>query len=136
MSRTSVWLTRVISCVAIVSVGAAVGSCVSDRTPTAVVDPSACSAQLPPVAFGTTIVIIRNFAFTPQQVNVRAGTKVTWVNCSAPTDPAHTSTSDTGIWTSPLLPPGATYTQDFATPGSFPFHCTPHPSMTGTVIVN
>jgi plastocyanin len=136
MSRATTWLTRVAACVAIGGIATAVGSCVSDRSATSVVDPSACNIQLPSEAFGTTIVIIRNFAFTPQQVSVRAGTKVTWVNCSAAGDPSHTSTSDTGIWSSPLLAPGATFTQEFATPGSFPFHCEPHPSMTGTVTVN
>ena len=31
--------------------------------------------------------------------------------------------------------PGATFTQTFDQTGSFPYHCEPHPSMTGTVIV-
>ena len=136
MNRTTLWITRLATCVAIGGIAAAVGSCVSDRSTTSVVDPAGCNVQLPSEAFGSTIVIIRNFAFTPAQINVRAGTKVTWVNCGAPGDAAHTSTSDGGVWASPLLEPGATFTQDFATSGSFPFHCEPHPSMTGTVTVN
>lgn len=98
-------------------------------------DLAACTAQLPSAAFGSTIVIIRNFAFAPEQVRVRPGTKVTWVNCGAPATDSHTSTADAGSWTSPLLAPGATFTQEFAIAGAFAYHCQPHPTMRGTVTV-
>ena len=112
-----------------------VAGCLSERASGPGVDLAACSAQLPSEAFGTTIVVIRNFTFTPAQVVVRPGTKVTWVNCEAPGTDSHTSTADAGSWSSPLLAPGATYTQDFATAGAFPYHCEPHPGMRGTVTV-
>lgn len=100
---------------------------------------AACDVQLPPEAFGSTIVIIRNFAFTPAQVTVSAGSRVTWVNCGAAGTDSHTSTSDaSGVvgWNSPLLAPGATFTHEFSTAGSFPYHCEPHPGMVASVIVN
>lgn len=110
-------------------------ACVSDRTsgPSGTLD--GCNAELPAEAFGSTIVIIRDFAFTPADVRVRAGAKVTWVNCSAPADASHTSTSDTGVWGSEVLPAGATFTREFPQAGVFPYHCTPHPFMRGTVTV-
>lgn len=114
---------------------AGIAGCFSERASGPGVDLAGCSAQLPSEAFGTTIVIIRDFAFTPVQVRVRPGTKVTWVNCGAPGTDSHTSTADAGSWSSPLLAPGATYTQEFATTGAFAYHCQPHPGMLGTVTV-
>jgi plastocyanin len=82
---------------------------------------------------GSTIVVIRDFAFGPADVHVRAGERVTWVNCD---EDSHTSTADDGAWSSPLLAPGDAFTQTFATPGEFPYHCEPHPFMTARVVVD
>jgi plastocyanin len=114
---------------------AGVVGCFSERTSGPSTDLAACTANLPSDAFGSTIVIIRNFEFSPTQVRVRPGTKVTWVNCGAAGTDAHTSTSDTGVWDSSLLLPGKTFTQTFSTVGVFPYHCVPHPFMLGTVTV-
>ena len=110
-------------------------ACFSERSsgPTGTLD--GCDAQLPQEAFGSTIVIIRDFRFTPEQVRIRPGTRVTWVNCGPRGDESHTSTSNNGVWDSGLLAPGATFTREFPQAGSFGYHCTPHPGMTGTVIV-
>jgi plastocyanin len=81
---------------------------------------------------GSTIVVIRDFVFEPADLRVRAGERVTWINCDVD---AHTSTADAGQWTSPSLAPGDGFTQTFATTGEFPYHCEPHPFMTGRVIV-
>ena len=113
---------------ALTSIG--VASCLSERASGPGVDLAGCSAQLPSEAFGSTIVIIRNFAFEPAAVRVRPGTKVTWVNCEPAGTPSHTSTANAGSWNSPLLAPGATYTQGFAAIGAFAYHCEPHPGMT------
>lgn len=111
----------------------AVAGCFSDRVAGATVDASGCGVQLPSEAFGSTLVIIRNFAFTPAQVSVRPGTKVTWVNCGAQGTDSHTSTSDAGGWSSSLLAPGGTFTRVFPAAGVFPYHCELHPAMRGTV---
>lgn len=110
-------------------------ACFSERTsgPNQSID--GCNAQLPAEAFGSTIVIIRDFQFTPQTVRVPPGTKVTWVNCGPSGDESHTSTSNNSVWNSGLLAPGATFTREFPQAGSFPYHCTPHPGMTGAVTV-
>jgi len=135
MSRARVWARRVVAGVSAASFGVTIGSCVSERS-TTVAGPSVCNVQLPAEAIGSTIVSVRDFQFTPTQVNIKAGTKVTWVNCGSSGNAAHTSTSDTGVWDSGLLAPGQTYTRQFDNAGSFPFHCAPHPGMTGTVTVN
>jgi plastocyanin len=78
------------------------------------------------------VIQIRNFAFVQNNLTVSPGTKVTWVNCDTET---HTSTSDNGVWESGALTPGSSFERTFTAAGSFPFHCTPHPSMKGTVVV-
>ncbi|MEO7368936.1 MAG: plastocyanin/azurin family copper-binding protein, partial [Gemmatimonadaceae bacterium] len=110
-------------------------SCVSERTTVTGVDANACDVQLPVSAFGSTVVVIRDFAFSPSQIRIRPGTRVTWVNCGAAGSDSHTSTADGAKWSSPLLAPGTTFTTDFAAAGTFAYHCEPHPGMRGSVIV-
>ena len=91
-----------------------------------------CSIELNEAFPGSTVVVIQRFAFGPTEVRVRAGERVTWLNCD---EDAHTSTADGGEWASPLLQPGEGFTQTFSAAGEFPYHCTPHPFMTGRLIV-
>ncbi len=87
----------------------------------------------PPNPLPTTTVVITNSTFSPASVTVKVGTTVTWRNDDGI---GHTVTSDSGTeLESPLLSQGATYSHTFNTVGTFPYHCTPHPFMTGTVIV-
>lgn len=81
------------------------------------------------------VVGIRGFAFIPAEVTVAPGTQVVWVNCEDQASLGHTSTSDGGVWDSPLLTRGDTYDRVFTDVGDFPYHCTPHPFMKGTVTV-
>lgn len=79
------------------------------------------------------VVRIRDYAFGPGELAVSAGTTVTFVNC----DPdSHTSTSDTGVWDSNLLTPNAVFQRTFSQAGRYPYHCDPHPFMTGAIVVN
>ena len=126
------------SCRALGALGMAAGltaaglaGCFSQREATAPVE-GVCSLPVGEGVPGSTLVVIRGFAFGPLDVRVRAGERITWVNCD--TD-AHTSTADGGQWASPLLAPGDAFTQAFATTGEFSYHCEPHPFMTGRVIV-
>ncbi len=119
----------------VLAAAVAVAGCFSDRTTVTGTDSSACSVQLPPAAFGSAVVVMRNFAFSPAQVHVRPGTKVTWVNCEAKGGENHTSTADGGKWKSPVMAAGATFTTDFTAAGSFSYHCEIHPGMTGQVVV-
>jgi plastocyanin len=110
--------------------GAVVG-CFSERT-TGPVAEGECRFPLSEDVPGSTIVVIRQFTFTPAEVRIRAGERVTWINCDLD---SHTSTADGGAWASPLLAPGDAFTQAFDTPGELPYHCEPHPFMTARVIV-
>ena len=91
-----------------------------------------CLLSCSPQAFGTAANIsIINFAFTPNNVSINVNDSVTWTWVGAP----HTTTSDTGLWDSGVFGAGHTFTRTFTSAGSFPFHCTVHPFMTGTINV-
>jgi plastocyanin len=83
---------------------------------------------------GSTLVAIRGFAFLPQDVHVKAGSSVTWLNCEPAGTPSHTTSNQPG-WNSPLLAPGDAFTQTFDTPGVFPYICAVHPFMTASITV-
>jgi plastocyanin len=76
---------------------------------------------------------INNFAFSPNPLAVPVGTRVVWTNMQ--TGVPHTVTSDTGLWDSGTVSPGAMFAFTFNTPGTFPYHCNIHPTMHGTVTV-
>jgi plastocyanin len=75
---------------------------------------------------------IRGFAFTPDPLAVKVGDIVGWTNEDAV---PHTVTMDDGSCTSGSLGEGATALLVFESPGTYPFHCRIHPTMTGTVEV-
>ncbi len=77
-------------------------------------------------------VKIDNFTFNPQQVTVKAGDTVTWVNHD---DIPHTVTSKTFIFKSQAMDTDEKFSFTFATPGSFLYFCSLHPHMTGTIVV-
>ncbi|MFF3666258.1 cupredoxin domain-containing protein [Microtetraspora malaysiensis] len=89
------------------------------------------SAPATPV--GPNSVAIKNFAFHPAALTVKAGTTVTWTN----QDPEpHTVTSQgQGPLRSATLASGASYPYKFTTPGTYKYQCSIHPFMTATVTV-
>jgi len=119
----------------IVLAAALVGACFSERSATAPSLGGECRVPLTADLLGATVIILRDFSFQPPEIRVKQGGKVIWVNCSDPGDPAHTSTADGGAWDSPTIAPGETFGRTFDQTGSFGYHCTPHPFMTGTVVV-
>jgi plastocyanin len=60
------------------------------------------------------------------------GTTVVWTN-NAPL--AHTVTADHGSYDSGLIDVGKRWSYTFSRAGTYEFHCTPHPFMTGVVVV-
>lgn len=87
-----------------------------------------------PAAAGSDTVqgAMRRLAFVPATFEISAGTTIVWRN----EDPVpHTVTADDRQWDSGSIEPGATWRRTFGRPGTYPFHCTPHPFMKGTVVV-
>ena len=75
---------------------------------------------------------MRQFTFSPGRMTITAGTTVTWTN----SDPVpHTITADDGSWNSGIIEPGKVWRHRFDRPGTYAFHCTPHPFMKGVIIV-
>lgn len=110
------------------------------------------SSQTPsPVPGDTVDVTIQDFTFSPATLTIKAGTAVRWTN-NGPS--AHTTTSDTGAWSSGVLSPpgmagsmsggsgspGGTFDFTFTQSGTYPYHCALHPpslypGFVGTVTV-
>jgi plastocyanin len=82
---------------------------------------------------GTNEVWIQGMQFKPSTITVTAGTTITWTNKDAV---IHTVTSDPGVFDSGSINNNGTFSYTFSTAGTYPYHCTPHPSMTATVTVN
>ena len=79
------------------------------------------------------VINIKNLAFNPQVLKVKAGTKVTWVNNDSM---AHTVTSDSdNILNSPTLSSGQSFSFTFTNTGTTNYHCNIHKTMQGIVIV-
>ena len=72
-------------------------------------------------------------AYAPNPVTITSGTTVTWTNNDSI---AHTSTSDTaGVFNSGTIAAGGSFSFTFQTKGTVTYHCTIHPGMVGTVVV-
>jgi plastocyanin len=79
-------------------------------------------------------VTVANMAFSPADITVKKGTTVAWTNQDSVT---HTVTEDDGQPgpASGALANGQRYAYTYNTAGTFKYHCTIHPNMTGTVTV-
>ena len=77
-------------------------------------------------------VEIADFAFSPEELTVDAGTTVTWTNADGP---PHTASADDGSFDSGRLEQGDSYSEAFDEPGTYAYHCEIHPRMTGTIVV-
>ena len=69
--------------------------------------------------------------FDPTQVSIVAGSSVNFQNSDGI---EHHPTADDGTWNIDLMS-GAGGSQKFQTPGTYTFHCSIHPNMTGTITV-
>lgn len=125
---------RVRAWAGILACGFGVAACFSERSLGASSGGLTCDRAELPAGPDTAIVIIRGFAFTPADTRVSAGVRIVWINCEPAGTPAHTTTVDAGAWDSPTLMPGETFSV-VAPPGSYAYHCRPHPFMQGTVVV-
>lgn len=129
-------MKKALSLIAIVALAFVVVALVgcSSSTPAATTPTSSSGggSSSAPAAGGAPAVSIANFAFAPVDLTVKVGDTVTWTNNDSV---AHTVTSDTGAFQSPSMPQGATFTFTFSKAGSYPYHCSVHPSMTAKITV-
>ena len=96
------------------------------------------STTTPAPAGSTTVMMVSgastlsSTAFSPNPISVSVGTTVSWLNND---NTAHAPAANNGVWTSPSIAPSSRFNQTFTTAGSFPYHCTIHPGMVGTITV-
>jgi plastocyanin len=101
--------------------------------PTTVVDFTYEAGQEGAAPVQTNKVAMVDFSFTPTQVEIKAGGTVTWTNGGSQ---AHTATSVSGGgFDTGLVGPGGTYSLTFSQPGTWIYTCTPHPWMSGRLVV-
>ena len=77
-------------------------------------------------------IAIDNFSFTPAELVVAPGTKVTWVNHD---DIPHTVTANDKAFTSSALDTDESFSHTFAAKGTYAYYCAIHPYMTARIIV-
>jgi len=79
-------------------------------------------------------VVVADFAFSPSDITIKKGTTVTWTNQDST---AHTVTETDGKDgpKSSDLGRGQSYSFTYGAVGTFKYHCSIHPDMTGTVTV-
>ena len=115
---------------------AATSAAVPPATTTAV-PPATTTAPTAPTPTPTGVaatlgpsVSIAGFAFSPGALTVPAGTTVLWAN----NDTVPHTVTGSGFGSGDLAN-GATFRHTFATPGTYAYRCSIHPSMTATVTV-
>lgn len=70
-------------------------------------------------------------AYSPNPLTITAGTMVTWTNNDAIT---HTAVSDSGLFNGTLAA-GQQFSFTFQNKGTFTYHCSIHPGMVASVVV-
>jgi plastocyanin len=76
---------------------------------------------------------IIDFSFQPARLTVRPGTTVAWSNRG---QVIHTVTAEDGSFDSGEIDSGQTGSITFSRPGTYRYHCTPHPFMKGEIVVS
>jgi plastocyanin len=77
-------------------------------------------------------VKVDNFSFGPATLTVTVGTTVTWTNRD---DIPHTIVSTDKVFKSKVLDTDETFSFTFSKAGTYPYFCSIHPKMTGSVVV-
>jgi plastocyanin len=82
----------------------------------------------------TADVAISGLKYRPATLMFPAGVTTTWTNTDSVSHTV-TDSSASPTFDSLNIAPGDTYVFTFTTPGTFPYHCSIHPGMTGTITV-
>ncbi len=118
MTRRAARARRILHCLAVIAIAS---GCVSERPHSA-----------GPVDTSGEPVAIRNFSFQPPNLTVRMGSPVVWINGD---EVAHTVTADDGSFDSSVLSRGEVFRLVPDRRGNFPYFCSLHPFMRGTLRV-
>jgi len=85
-----------------------------------------------PASAATVTVSIKRAGFTPKTVTINQDDSVTWTNNDTIN---HQVVANSGSYASPILGPGKAWTHKFGHGGTFRYHDSLHPGLTGSVVV-
>ena len=93
----------------------------------------AVAGEMKDTSTGNAKIEIKDFAFNPQNITVKSGEKITWINRD---EEPHTVVS---VGKKFQRSPGLDTDQEFSiiagAPGTYEYFCSVHPKMTGTIVV-
>jgi plastocyanin len=95
--------------------------------------PTTATSSIP--SNSTVVKIVANTgsnSYNPNPLEVKVGETVTWINDDSV---IHTATSTDGTFDSGIMRNGQSFSYTFDTAGEYPYYCTLHPNMVGTVVV-
>ena|SRR5688572_18813204 len=134
MIRTNDRRRLVAFAAAALALGLGLGACSDDDENAGSANGSAESAEsTDTAASGGNAVAIEGFAFKPGDLEVKAGTTVTFTNED---DFAHTATAKDKSFDTGNLDKDGTFEHTFEEAGTFEYLCAIHNSMTGTITVS
>ena len=86
---------------------------------------------------GAVVVNIDKMAYETPEITIKAGESVTWTNLEVMPHNVEFAAGVAGDEKvrGDMLKKGETWTMQFNEPGTYDYHCTPHPFMRGTVVV-
>ncbi len=87
------------------------------------------------VAEQTVEVSIEKYVFTPQEVTIRVGDSVKWINREKRTSHSVLFPQEGGRESERMFP-DESWQRQFTQPGRYPYTCGPHPEMKGLVVVS
>jgi len=105
-----------------------VAACSSGETASSAAG-SACTEA---TGTGAVAVSIKDFEFAPAAITAKVGDLVLFTNAGAV---PHNATLDAGGCATPNVQPGSSDGLRFTVAGSYPFHCSIHTQMKGTITV-
>lgn len=82
----------------------------------------------------TVEVTIQNYRFSPQEVRIKVGASVRWVNHEKRTSHSVLFQAEGGLESERLFP-GEHWQRTFTQRGSYHYRCGPHEEMQGSIIV-
>lgn len=82
----------------------------------------------------TVEVVIQNYRYQPQVVNIRVGDTVKWINKEKRTSHSVVFPAEQGVESERFFP-DESWQRRFDAPGRYPYHCGPHPEMIGVIEV-
>ena len=140
MTRTNDLRRLVALAAAALALGLGLGACSDDdenggsaNGSAETTEPAESAGSTKTAAEGGDAVAIEDFAFKPGDLEVKAGTTVTFTNKD---DFAHTATAKDKSFDTGNLDKDAAFEHTFEEAGTFDYVCAIHNSMTGTITVS